>query len=101
MSNKWSSLVAHSVLFGYESFRLSFLILNYQVDVTEAFNSTSRYLDDLLLAWLKPQSQFVGTGLRLNGHPDCYLSLVGQCLLFVWDYAHSGPTRVFLSSGYL
>ena len=48
MSNNCAPLVADLFLFCYErNFMLS-LSEDYQSDVIEAFNSTSRYLDDLL-----------------------------------------------------
>ena len=43
-----ASLVADSFLFCYELDFMMSLSDNYQADVIEAFNSTSRYLDDLL-----------------------------------------------------
>ena len=48
MGTNCASLVADLFLFCYErNFMLS-LSDNYQADVVEAFNSTPRYLDDLL-----------------------------------------------------
>ena len=48
MGTNYAPLVADLFLFCYErDFTLS-LSENYQADVVEAFNSTSRYLDDLL-----------------------------------------------------
>ena len=41
-------LVADLFLFCYESDFMLFLSDNNQTDIIEAFNSTSRYLDDLL-----------------------------------------------------
>ena len=33
-----------------------------------------------------------GLGIRLNDNPDVKLSLVGQCLMFVFGWAHHGST---------
>ena len=41
-------LVADLLLFWYERDFMTFLSEDYQADIIEAFNSTSRYLDDLL-----------------------------------------------------
>ena len=41
-------LVADVFLFSYERYFMKSLALEYQTDIIEAFNSTSRYLDDLL-----------------------------------------------------
>ena len=71
MGTNCAPLVADLILFCYErNFMLS-LSDNNQTDIIEAFNSTSRYLDDLLLNIDNPYfEQMVGqiypTKLQLN-----------------------------------
>ena len=48
MGTKCAPLVADLFLFCYERDFITSLSDNNQADITEAFNSTSRYLDDLL-----------------------------------------------------
>ena len=48
MGTKCAPLVADSFLFCYERDFMLSLSVNNQTDIIEAFNSTSRYLDDLL-----------------------------------------------------
>ena len=48
MGTNCASLVAVLFLFCYERYFVLFLSDNKQADVVEAFNSSSRYLDDLL-----------------------------------------------------
>ena len=48
MFSNYAPLVAYLFLFGYERFFMLSLSDNNQADVVEAYNSTSRYLDDLL-----------------------------------------------------
>ena len=59
-------LVANLFLFYYERFMLS-LSDNKQADIIEAFNSTSRYLDDLLNLDYLPYFQFVLFPVDNNG----------------------------------
>ena len=49
MGTNCASLVADLVLFCYERGFMLSLSDNNQIDIIEAFNSTSRYLDDLLI----------------------------------------------------
>ena len=70
MGTNCAPLVADLFLFCYErGFMLSFSD-NFQADVTEVFNSTSRYLDDLLnidnLYYVQMVSQIYLTELQLN-----------------------------------
>ena len=48
MGTNCAPLVAHLFLFCYERDFMKSLSRENQVDIIEAFNSTSRYLDDLL-----------------------------------------------------
>ena len=48
MGTNYALLIAYLFLFCYESVFMMHLSDNNQVDVVETFNSTSRYLDDLL-----------------------------------------------------
>ena len=48
MGTNCALLVADLFLFCYERDFMLFLSDNNQADITEAFNSTSRYLDELL-----------------------------------------------------
>ena len=45
--------------------------------------------------WFSLQLHDGGSALRLNLDHDLKLSSVGQCLMFVFGWAHRGPTRVF------
>ena len=38
-----------------------------------------------------------GSGFRLNEDPGIELLSVGECLIFVYGWAHCGPTVFFLS----
>ena len=51
MGNNCAPLDADLFLFCYESNFMLSLSDNNQTDIIEAFNSTSRYLDDLLLRY--------------------------------------------------
>ena len=48
MGTNWAPLVADLFLFCYKRDFMKYLSSDNQVDVIKAFNSTSRYLDDLL-----------------------------------------------------
>ena len=48
MGTNCAPLVAYLFLFCYERDFMEYLSSDYQADVIKAFNSTSRYLDDLL-----------------------------------------------------
>ena len=48
MGTNCAPLVADSFLFCYETDSMKFLSRDNQADIIQAFNSTSRYLDDLL-----------------------------------------------------
>ena len=48
MGTNFAPLVANLFLFCYERDFMTSLSSDNQVDIIEAFNSTSRYLDDLL-----------------------------------------------------
>ena len=48
MGKNCAPLVADLLLFCYERYFMSFLSNDDQADIIETFNSTSRYLDDLL-----------------------------------------------------
>ena len=48
MGTNWAPLVADLFLFCYERDFMTSLSTETQADMIEAFNSTSRYLDDLL-----------------------------------------------------
>ena len=69
MGTNCAPLVADLFLYCYERDFMDSLNHDNQADVIEAFNSTSRYLDDLF--WLGPE-------------------------LLVCCLAHRGPTGVFL-----
>ena len=49
MGTNCAPLVADLVLFCYERDFMFSLSDNNQIDIIEAFNSTSRYLDDLII----------------------------------------------------
>ena len=65
-----ATLVADLFMFCYERDFMLFLSDNNQADIIEAFNSTSRYLDDLLNIGNPYFEQMVGqiypTDLQLN-----------------------------------
>ena len=70
MSTNYALLVADLFLFCYERGFMLSLLDNNQTDIIEAFNSTSRYLDDLLNIDYPYFEQMVGqiylTELQLN-----------------------------------
>ena len=70
MGTNYAPLVADLLLFCYERDFMLSLSDNYQADVVEAFNSTSRYLDDLLNIdnpyFAQMVSQIYPTELQLN-----------------------------------
>ena len=70
MGTNCAPLVADLFLFSYERDFMLSLSDNYQVDVVEAFNSTSIYLDDLLKIdnpyFTKMVSQIYPTEFQLN-----------------------------------
>ena len=70
MGTKCAPLVADLFLFCYERVFILSLSDNNQADVVEAFNSTSRYLDDLLNIdnhyFAQMESQIHPTELQLN-----------------------------------
>ena len=70
MGTNYAPLVADLFLFCYERDFMLSLSDNYQTDIIEAFNSTSRYLDDLLNIDNPYFEQMVGqiypTELQLN-----------------------------------
>ena len=70
MGTNCAPLVADVFLFCYERDLMLSLSDNYQTDITEAFNSTTRYLDDLLNIDNPYFEQMVGqiypTELQLN-----------------------------------
>ena len=66
MGTNCAPLVADKFLFCYERYFMLSLPDNNQTDIIEAFNSTSRYLDDLLNIDNPYFEQMVGQILQLN-----------------------------------
>ena len=89
-------LVADLFLFCYERDFMLFLSDNNQTDIIEAFNSTSRYIDDLLnidnLYFEQMVGQIYPIELQLNAEAQFFLFFFSNLFLFLYLHVYNNIT---------